>query len=1314
MKNEEFINALYHNDEASLRAILAEDASLLSQLVPNNTLGWGVLHTATNLNYSSIIQLFIELGIDVNQLDRYGWNAAHIAVMKGYKETFKILIAAGISIHSFTNLRENLVFMAAKFNRPQILSYLLEKQASLMMMTVYQMTPFHTAAANGNLLCLKILLRHKNCPITDNKQLQLALLNLALSNNHLHIANYLVAEFNLVSDIAELGVTLAHPDIRLYSELSRCVVSDAVDINKATELLPLCVASENAPLLIACLWWLVPKQEVPQLSPYINTILQQLTHMLNHQQLVSLLLENHPKIAMELLAQFPTINRDNMDGQDIPFIWLACEHDDPEMLKAIFSCFAMSNSLTTVDQGGNTLLHVAAQTGAVAVMEYLIGSYPFSLNTTNKLGQAPLHLAVSYNQEAMAEFLLGQSSVDPNLQDANLHSPLHLAAMHNYSVCAEWLLLSPRVNHSVMNKMHKTPLIIADEFEHDSIAKLLKNAEEPTKQQNKCLYPKVTIAVLQGGGVKGAAFYGSLQRLLERDVVKLSDVKILGGVSAGAISAMLLALGYSVQELGSIVKNLNFYDLLEPTLKNEFFAIKAQLSTHNGLESFLGESLFGIINKLKRGELSRDYIATLIASFATDKVSPVGIIHNIAQKLGIHDNEFNKLREEFEQLLEKLDPFISHFKNHHRGLFAGEVLRNKFIEWIKAKNFDANLTFQMLHEHVLVDSRYKDLYVAAYNINERRTEIFSYETTPNAIIADAIRCSMSIQLFFEPHKHYINKNGLRCEDERKYSYFDGGSLNNYILSFFDKIRYLDLDNLATSLPQADHKVTNPHAIGLRLLEPKLHAYYEDNAPLPHFSGDGFMDFILNIVHSFSTFTKQEDDYIRHHDEQRRTIHINTYDIDTVDFDIGDEQKEKLITSGREAVDRFIQRGQNTLSTQVPDFIQAGTRQFLSSSLTEKFDYLYNMAKSNGMQEIQTTLTSLNMPINCIRDQEGNTLLHTAVREGDVTLLAKLCQLEPKPSFKIENNQGAKPLDCVIDCREQSKRESILDFFLEKDVWFSNVLNDAGRNFRNALEKREHLLQIAHVKELTTIRPHNLIEPNQAEATISLLSSLAESQNNINWAKSSKRELLNYVYLLIKQDKRQLLKKLRLSIDQADEQGRTALHRFVIENNRECVEACFSCLAFPHGSNKACETPLDMVAKINSFSSDDTKLQQQMMVSLLLKNGCYRCNATSKVFIEQLMYDFNMIDLRLKNAWEKFQDYDQNACLDAEYKEFRYSRDIIQINQNSDISTLQSVPKNLPESASLSLFAQNNQMVAKNDQNIKSSCSIIEPETGFTP
>jgi NTE family protein len=62
-----------------------------------------------------------------------------------------------------------------------------------------------------------------------------------------------------------------------------------------------------------------------------------------------------------------------------------------------------------------------------------------------------------------------------------------------------------------------------------------------------------TNLVFKGGGVKGIAYAGALQQLDEMGYLR--QIKRVAGTSAGAITASLLALGYTANEIEDIVVN---------------------------------------------------------------------------------------------------------------------------------------------------------------------------------------------------------------------------------------------------------------------------------------------------------------------------------------------------------------------------------------------------------------------------------------------------------------------------------------------------------------------------------------------------------------------------------------------------------------------------------------------------------------------------------------------------------------------------------------------------------------------------------------
>ena len=67
------------------------------------------------------------------------------------------------------------------------------------------------------------------------------------------------------------------------------------------------------------------------------------------------------------------------------------------------------------------------------------------------------------------------------------------------------------------------------------------------------LYAQNTIKnlVFEGAGVRGIAYAGAIKELENNKLI--SQIEKVGGTSAGAITAIMLALGYSSDEIGEII-----------------------------------------------------------------------------------------------------------------------------------------------------------------------------------------------------------------------------------------------------------------------------------------------------------------------------------------------------------------------------------------------------------------------------------------------------------------------------------------------------------------------------------------------------------------------------------------------------------------------------------------------------------------------------------------------------------------------------------------------------------------------------------------
>ena len=116
-------------------------------------------------------------------------------------------------------------------------------------------------------------------------------------------------------------------------------------------------------------------------------------------------------------------------------------------------------------------------------------------------------------------------------------------------------------------------------------------------------------------------------------------------------------------------------------------------------------------------------------------------------------------------------------------------------EWIKeqiASQFNSDLksppyTFSdfrntAIHKN---ETPFKDLYIVGTDTSRSSSVIFSYDSTPNMEVAEAVRISMSVPLLFEA----IKSAPFSSLAGSPQVYVDGGLLYNYPINIFDNISH---------------------------------------------------------------------------------------------------------------------------------------------------------------------------------------------------------------------------------------------------------------------------------------------------------------------------------------------------------------------------------------------------------------------------------------------------------------------------------------------------------------------------------------------
>lgn len=260
--------------------------------------------------------------------------------------------------------------------------------------------------------------------------------------------------------------------------------------------------------------------------------------------------------------------------------------------------------------------------------------------------------------------------------------------------------------------------------------------------------------------------------------------------------------------------------------------------------------------------------------------------------------DFNNFLDDSWGVVRDTDRLLNKF-----GWYKGDFFHEWISGHIEKKLGYPNATFRDLKENAR-----PDLYVYGTNLSTRFGEVFSVEHTPTTRIADAVRISMSIPLFF-----------AAVRNPRNDVYVDGGVLNNYPVKLFDRKKYISPEKhetmaMATDYydeentrylaqrPQGSPYVFNRETLGFRLdSKQEIGIFRYGNEP-KHHEIDDFFDYVKSLV---GTILDSQGNTHLHSDDWQRTIYIDTLGVGTTEFDLSDEKKKELEDSGRKGAQDYF-------------------------------------------------------------------------------------------------------------------------------------------------------------------------------------------------------------------------------------------------------------------------------------------------------------------------------------------------------------------------------------------------------------------------
>lgn len=467
---------------------------------------------------------------------------------------------------------------------------------------------------------------------------------------------------------------------------------------------------------------------------------------------------------------------------------------------------------------------------------------------------------------------------------------------------------------------------------------------------------------LEGGGGKGIAYLGAIRALedLLREKngwteskplfdlsVPVSERQLRGisGSSAGAITAFMLALGMSYEEINEeLEKTLenavvsgrktpisqmeNFFDdpFRDGAQKFELRSIESDRATSFEFnKGGIRTALDAISRYTKINHLVAIIVGQLTLLFIDDdnalkKILTRKLLFN--QKLGTNDSQseneyfkgFRRSRlqvkttynpENIESLLDYVTGLAVSF-----GLFSGFNIQSYFAELMKVRlalseGIDPlTVTFSQFFSTTGVD-----LIVTGVNISRQTPMYFSVYHTPQFPVVAAIEISMNVPFLFKPIyvKTTVNA-GASEEYNRRYHglWVDGGVINNYPLHAFDILEtHMPEDStisegLSVTISDAmvgggfpkSKDAARSNVLGIRLTEGLSTSDNRDDVTPADYD---MMRYIKEVALSF--MYSSEAAQIRSDSDRERTIELFTEEIGMTDFSNMklDEQRKAMVT-----------------------------------------------------------------------------------------------------------------------------------------------------------------------------------------------------------------------------------------------------------------------------------------------------------------------------------------------------------------------------------------------------------------------------------
>jgi len=407
----------------------------------------------------------------------------------------------------------------------------------------------------------------------------------------------------------------------------------------------------------------------------------------------------------------------------------------------------------------------------------------------------------------------------------------------------------------------------------------------------------VEFLALEGGGGKGVTYLGAVRALEQLGVLPIdinrpgsNQIKGISGASAGAITALMLAMGLDSAELQRMLSNS---------------------STFTGFFDAPRPGIYRVVNRRNEPQMAHDAPAgTSVPDFIAARRRSISGWSHLAAMFStlVSGGAFGSVRDPMvAQLLRHPESYLYNLV-FDRGLFPGFAPRN-FITGCVAGYLSQRI-MQMTGGVIVSNAGWMsfsqffnltgvDLILTGANTSTNRPAVFSRHHTPDFPVAEAVGISMNLPFIFKPVKVEANvPTGRYNQNTHDYHgrWVDGGILNNFPLHAFDAA------GPAVSTSHPNLRPLNPKILGLRLTEGPTAG--STSATTGTFSV--LLEHIGNVVNTI--LYPSEQGQIRTPDEAEQSIDLYTYNLQTTNFAPTAQQQAVPVREAERAVLNYFSAG----------------------------------------------------------------------------------------------------------------------------------------------------------------------------------------------------------------------------------------------------------------------------------------------------------------------------------------------------------------------------------------------------------------------